>query len=206
MTHGPCARPGIRLCLLALACVLATGCLGKPAPRDRYFRLELAPPAPLAAPALAGVLEVDRLRANIVVRRTALVYVTEHSAPELRTRRYEHWADSPTLLVQREIASYLRAARIAGRVVTPELGVAADHRLSGDLLRFEEQHGADPPRVVIEIAFTLSDEQRREILLQETYLEERAVEGPAAEDAVRAYDAALAAALARLVADIGAQP
>ena len=206
MTRAERPRSGRRRALLAAACVLAAGCLGKPSPRDRYFRLELAPPARLATPVFSGVLEVDRLRAHAVARRTALVYVAEASAPELSTRRYEHWADSPTLLLQREMTAYLHAAGIAGRVVTSELGVEPDHRLTGELVRFEERRGTGAPRVVVELALVLTDERRRAILLQDSYREERAAEGPGAEDAVRAYDAALSAVLARLVADVEARP
>jgi ABC-type uncharacterized transport system auxiliary subunit len=199
-------RPaGRSLALLAAACALAAGCLGKPAPRDRYFRLELAPPARLAAPVFSGILEVERLRADSVSRRTALVYVAEASSAELRTRSYEFWADSPTLLLQREMAAYLRAAGIAGRVVTPELGVDPDQRLTGEVVHFEERRGASGPRVVVELALVLSDARSRAILLEGSYREEREAEGPGAEDAVRAYDAALSAVLERLVSDIGAR-
>jgi len=206
MTRPARARPGRWRALVALACALAAGCLGRPAPRDRQFRLAVAPSARLATPVLPGVLEVDRPSADAVVRRTALVFVTDADAPELRTRPYEYWVDSPTLLVQRELAGYLRAAGVADRVVTPELGVEPDYRLSGELVRFEEQRGPGAPRAVVELALVLVDERSREILLQESYREERAVEGRDAQDAVRAYDAALAAALARLVADLGGRP
>jgi ABC-type uncharacterized transport system auxiliary subunit len=191
---------------LVLLLALAAGCLGKPAPRERSFRLELARPARLATPLFPGVLEVDRLRAHALARRTALVYVQDASSPELRTSGDEHWADSPTLLLQREIAAYLDAAGIADRVLTPELGMAPDHRLSGELVRFEEQRGAGGPRVVVELALELSDERRREVLLQHRYREEYPVQGRGAADAVRAYDAAVSAILARFVADAGALP
>jgi ABC-type uncharacterized transport system auxiliary subunit len=206
MTRVPRRRRGRRPAQLALACLLAAGCLGRPAPADRHFRLALAPPARLATPALPGVLEVDRPRAHAVARQTALVYVTDPGGSELRTRAYEHWADSPTLLVQRETAAWLHAAGLAERVVTPEPGAQPDYRLTGELVRFEEQRGSGVPRVVVELAFVLVDLRSREVLLQETYREERDAEGPGAEHAVRAYDAALAAVLARLVADAGTRP
>jgi ABC-type uncharacterized transport system auxiliary subunit len=199
-------RSGCWRALLAASLLLATGCLGKPAPRERSFRLELAPPARLATPLLSGILEVDRLRAHAVARRTALVYVLDASATELRTSSTEHWADSPTLLVQREMAAYLHAAGVADRVLTPELGIEPDYRLSGDIVRFEETRASEASRVVVELALVVTDERRREVLLQQSYREERAAQGSDAEDAVRAYDAALAALLARFVSDLGGMP
>jgi ABC-type uncharacterized transport system auxiliary subunit len=192
--------------LLAASLLLATGCLGKPAPRERNFRLELAPPARLATPRLPGILEVDRLRAHAVTRRTALVYVLDASETELRTRSNEHWADSPTLLVQRAMAATLHDAGIAERVLVPELGIEPDYRLSGELVRFEERRGSAGSRVVVELALVLTDERSREILLQQRYREERPSQGSDAEHAVRAYDAALSALLARFVSDLGALP
>jgi ABC-type uncharacterized transport system auxiliary subunit len=197
-------RSGRWWALLAASLLLATGCLGKPAPRERTFRLALAPPDRLAAPIFSGILEVDRLRAHAVARRTALVYVEDASATELRTSSTEHWADSPTLLVQREMAAYLHSAGVADRVLTPELGIEPDYRLSGDIVRFEERRGGGPPQVVVELSLVVSDERRRAILLQRSYREERDAQGLDAEDAVRAYDAALSGILARFVADLGA--
>ena len=206
MTRGPRAAAGRRRALAALAGVLAAACVGSPAPPDRHFRLAVAPPARRATPALPGVLLVERPRADALARRTALVYVTDAGAPELRTRAYENWADSPTLLVQREIAAGLHAAGVAERVVTPEIRVEPDYRLDAELVRFEEQRGGAAPRVVVELAFVLVDERGRGVLLQESYREERVAPGADAADAVRAYDAALSAILARLAADLGARP
>jgi ABC-type uncharacterized transport system auxiliary subunit len=206
VTRGLRLRSGCWRALLAVSLLLAAGCLGRPAPRERSFRLELAPPERLATPILSGILEVDRLRAHAVARRTALIYVMDASATELRSSSTEHWADSPTLLVQREMAAYLHSAGIADRVLTPELGIEPDYRLSGDIVRFEERRGSGPPRIVVELALVVSDERRRAVLLQQGYREERTAQGSDAEDAVRAYDAALSAILERFVADLGAGP
>lgn len=192
--------------LLVVLLVLAAGCLGRPAPRERSFRLQLAKPARLSEPVLSGILEVDRLRASALARGTALVYVQDASSPELLTSNDEHWVDSPTLLLQREMAAYLDAAGIADRVLTPELGLTPDHRLTGELVRFEEQRAEGGARVVVELALVLSDERRRAVLLQHRYREERAVEGRGAADAVRGYAEAVSAILARFVADAGARP
>ena len=91
-------------------------------------------------------------------------------------------------------------------MLTPELGISPDFRLAGELVRFEERRGEGGPRVVVELALVLSDERRREVLLQADYREERATRGSDAVDAVRAYDAALSAILARFVSDLAGRP
>jgi len=197
-------RRAPRSLALAAALALLAGCLSRPAPPDRWWRLELAAPAALAAPALPGVLEVDRLRADGVAQGTALVWRRDAAAPEVHTRRYDRWVDSPTLLLQRQLAAGLRAAGLAREVVTPELRIAADHRLGGNLVRLEELRGPGAPRVAVEIEIAITDERRSRVALQATYLEEREIQGEGVEDVVLAYDAALSAILARLVVDAAA--
>ena len=186
-------------------CLLAAGCLAPPAPRDRYYRFTVAPPARLSAPAFAGVLEVERFQADSTGRATALAFVDAGSAREVKRREYEHWVDSPTLMLQQELATVLRAAGLAGEVVTPEVGVAADHRLGGRLVRFEEVRGSGAPRVLVEVEIAITDPRRTALELRATYREEREIGGREVEDVVRAYDAALSAVVARLAADSAAR-
>jgi len=193
-----------RHALFAAACVFAAGCLASPAPRDRYYRVEVAPPAPLAAPAFAGVLEVERLQADSAGRGTALAFVADGSR-EVKRREFDHWADSPPLMLQQALATALREAGFAGKIVTPEVGVQVDHRLGGRLVRFEEVRGEGAPRVVVEVEIAITDPRRTTLELQATYREEREIGGTAVDDVVRAYDAALSAVAARLAADSSAQ-
>ena len=185
--------------ILAGGC-LAAGCLAPPAPRDRYYRVDVAAPAPLAAPAFAGVLEIERFEADSAGRGTALAVVADGSR-EVKRREFDHWVDSPTLLIQQQLAAALRTAGLAGEVVTPEVGVEADHQLGGRLVRFEEVRGESPPRVVVEIEVAITAPRRTALELRATYREEREIEGSGVEDVVRAYDAALSAVVARLAAD-----
>jgi cholesterol transport system auxiliary component len=198
-------RPATRrLAFAAALALLAAGCLSRPAPPDRLWRLELAAPAALPAPALPGVLEVERFAADAVLQGTALVWRSDAAAPEVHTLRYDRWVDSPTLLLQQQLAAGLRAAGLAREVVTPELRIAPDHRLGGRLLRLEELRGPGAPRVAVEIEIAVTDARRAHVVLQATYLEEREVPGGSVGDVVRAYDAALSAVLARLAVDAAA--
>ena len=201
MSLSALARAGRRRGLLAAIGLLAAGCLAPPAPRDRYYRLTVAPPARLAAPAFAGVLEVERFQADSAGRATALAFVADASAREVKRREYDHWVDSPTLMLQQELTTALRAAGLAGEVVTPEVGVEVDHRLGGRLVRFEEVRGPGAPRVVVEVEIAITDPRRTALELRATYREEREIGGTEVEDVVRAYDAALSAVVARLAAD-----
>ena len=198
-------RAGTRFAVVAALCLLAAGCLAPPAPRDRYYRVEVVPPARLAAPAFAGVLEVERLQADSAGRGTALAFVADGSR-EVKRREFDHWADSPPLMLQQELATALRAAGLAGEVVTPEVAIEVDHRLGGRLVRFEEVRGEGAPRVVVEMEIAITDPRRKALELQVTYREEREIGGSGVDDVVRAYDAALSAVVARIAADSSARP
>jgi len=189
--------------LLAAAGLLS--CLAPPTPPDRHWRIEVAPPAALPAPAFAGCLEVERFAADSAVRGAALRWIAEDGASEVRLRAYDRWVDSPTLMLQRELASALRAAGIAREVVTPELGVEPDHRLRGRLARFEEVRGPGAPRVVVEVEVAIVEARRGALELQATYREEREIGASGVPDVVRAYDAALSALAARIAADSAAR-
>jgi len=193
--------PARRRLALAAACLLAAGCLAPPAPRDRYYRLAVEAPARLHAPVFAGVLEVERFSADSAGRGTALAWVAEDSAPEVQRREFDHWVDSPTLLIQQELARALREAGVAREVVTPEADVERDYRLGGRLVRFEEVRGPDAPRVVVELEVEITDPRRSALALRATYREEREVAGSGVAEVVRAYDAAVSALVARIAAD-----
>jgi ABC-type uncharacterized transport system auxiliary subunit len=205
VSRGARARTARTRAVCAAASLVVAGCLAPPAPRDRYYRLEVEPPPRLAAPAFGGVLEVERFSADSAARGTALAFVAEDTAAEVRSRAYDHWVDSPTLLLQREIARSLRAAGVAREVVTPDVGVEPDHRLGGRLARFEEVRGPGTPRVRVEVEVAVVDLRREETEFAATYREERGIAGPAVGDVVRAYGEALSAVLARLAADAAAR-
>ena len=193
--------PARRRFALAAASLLAAGCLAPPAPRDRYKRLSVEAPARLQAPVFPRVLEVERYSSDSAGRGTALAWVADDSAPEVQRREFDHWVDSPTLLLQQELARALREAGVAREVVTPETDVERDYRLGGRLVRFEEVRGPGAPRVVVELEVEITDPRRSALELRATYREEREIAGTGVADAVRAYDAAVSALAARIAAD-----
>jgi ABC-type uncharacterized transport system auxiliary subunit len=187
----------------AAAGLLLAGCIAGPAPRDRFFRLAVPPPqSRLAAPALAGILEVERPSSTALARERAILSVSDADAVEVVPHGYELWVDSPTLLVQRTLVAYLEAAGLAQQVVTPESGASEEWSVSGHLERLEHTTGGSP-RVLVELELRLAP-ARGEPLLQRTYRVENGVDGPGAEEAVRGFGAALGEIYAGFAADAAA--
>jgi ABC-type uncharacterized transport system auxiliary subunit len=197
-------RPRPRGLLRAAAAgLLLAGCVAGPSPRDRFFRLAVPPPqARLAAPALAGTLEVERPSSTALARERAILSVAGGDAVEVVPHAYELWVDSPTLLVQRTLVAYLDAAGLAQQVVTPDAGASERWTVAGHLERLEHVTGG-APRVLVELELRLAP-ARGEPLLQKTYRAERGVDGADVEEAVRGFGAALGEIYAGFAADAAA--
>jgi cholesterol transport system auxiliary component len=193
-----------RLLALLIPGWLALACVGGPAPRDHFYRLDLASPeAANPSPLLPGTLEVDRLGSNDLLRSRGVVHVESASAIELTPYSFHLWADSPTLMLQQELADFLRAARVAEQVVTPQMNVREDWQVTGQLRRLDHVVAAEPS-VIVELELRLTDARTARLVVRETYRVERTAGGPGVEDAVRALNQAVQSVFERFVADVAA--
>ena len=193
----------VRVSVAFLLAILVTlgGCVGGQPPQDHFYRLELpVPDTTLNPPPLNGTLQVIRPWADALTGERLLLYRKNNEASQVRRHAYHRWVDSPTLILQQEIARYLRASRIAEQVVTPELRVKADYLLSCRILKFERVLG-DSPRVVMELELGLTHMKDRQALMLQTYREEQKANGDGVTASVGAYNLALSNILNRFLAD-----
>ena len=188
--------------LPALVAVATVGCASGPAPRDHYYRLETAAPKALAGPKLAGTLEVGRLRVEAISQGRRMLYRDVSQSGEIGQHAYHYWVDPPSVMLQDQLARYLQSAGVAENVVTPGVRVGSDYLVSGRIVWLERILGGSEPRVAVEIELVLTRQQGRELLLLETYREERVAPGNGVADAVTAYDQAISAIFERFLADI----
>ncbi len=185
--------------------LLASGALAcsspGPARRDQFYRLELGPPCgTLASPAFPGTLVVERLRADGLTGRRAIVYRPDAASPELRHYAYYRWVEPPPQALQHGLADHLRAAGAAQQVVTPQMRAEADFVLNGRIVRLERVLEGGPG-VVAELELGVMRASDRRVLLQQRYREEQAVNGSTMDPAVRAWGEAVGRILDRFVAD-----
>jgi ABC-type uncharacterized transport system auxiliary subunit len=184
---------------------LLLACAGGPAPRDHFYRIETANPAPLAAPVFPGTVEVERFRADALTGGVRIVKRQAADASELEPYPYHQWADPPTILLQNRLVGFLRQAQAAPLVVTPDLRARADFSVLGRIAQLEHQTGGGAPRAVVELELAVSRESDRALLLQRVYREEQPAAGPSVAEAVDAAGAAVAAIFTRFLADAQAQ-
>jgi ABC-type uncharacterized transport system auxiliary subunit len=195
----------VRLALVAGAVLLASsfgGCLSGPAPTDHYYRIEASTPAAMGQPAITGTIEVDRLRVEAISQGRRMLYRDAGRPGEVAQHTYHHWADPPNVMLQVQLVEYLRASGVATSVVTPSVHVDSDYRLTGRIVRLERILGSGTPRVVTEIEIALLRNDGNEVLLLETYRDEREAGGGGVGDSVAAFGEAVSSIFGQLVADI----
>ena len=179
------------------------GCLSSPAPADRFYRLEVPEAAArLELPRLSGRLLVDSVRGDAMTLERLMLFRDADDPSRVRREGYDKWVDPPPLMVQRAVVEFLRSANVAEAVITPEMRLGAEFRLSGRVNRFERVVGEGPPRATIELEFGLVRLEDRELLLLETYRAEEEIAGRGVGESVEAFSRALHRILERLTLDL----
>lgn len=171
------------------------------APQDSYYRMSEPESVAPAGAALDGTLVVPRLLADGLVGERNLIYVEENSPQVLRQYNYHFWSESPTRMIQDRSVEYLRLARIATLVTTPEFRAAADYQLTGKIRRLEQIRGP-APRVVVSLEFGLYRVRDNRLLYLHTYEEELKIDSNDVAPAASAMSAALQNILSRLSRDL----
>jgi ABC-type uncharacterized transport system auxiliary subunit len=163
----------------ALALMLA-GCFGSapPVPRDHYYRLLVPGPAESRTEApFRGVMMVDELRADGLLRERPLLYSASGASHEVQQHEYHFWSDAPPRMLQDQMVGFLRRGGIATTVVTPEMRVRADYEVSGKVKRMERLLAGGPPRVVVEVELALTRVSDGALVMVDSFTGEEDAEG-----------------------------
>lgn len=194
---------GRRLLILLLA-ALVTGC-AQPisVPRDSFYRLGDAGKVAPADRSLDATLVVTRFLADGILSERPVVYSLDNSPRVLKQYSYHLWAESPSRMLQDAVVGYLRRARVAAAVVTPDFRAAADYEIRGKIKRLEQVRGASP-RVVVSLELGFYRVRDNRLLILNTYDQEVALADDSVGEATAAMGAAVLAVLERFTNDIAA--
>ena len=124
------------------------------------------------------------------------------AASEVTPYVYHLWVDSPTILLQRELARWLNAHGIAQQTVLPEAGVRERWLVTGRLERFE--HIAPANEVLVVLELRVKDQKSGKLQLQKRY-SAKAPAG-AVDEAAPAFGSAVGAIFEQFAADLAAMP
>jgi ABC-type uncharacterized transport system auxiliary subunit len=178
-----------------------SACASGPAPRDHFYRIQPGPAAPVATP-LPGTLEVERFSSSDTLRERGILRTTPGS-PSVTPYSYHRWVDSPTLLLQRALAGYLRDAGMAENVVTAEAGAPDDWQVGGHIHRLDHVVGEDSSvRVELELRARRSGTET--LIVHELYASEHPADDPTPEAAARAFSSAVGEIFAAFGRDLHA--
>ncbi len=140
------------------ACWALTGCLGstEAVPPDHYYRITVdQPDQPAPSVAFPGVLSIATFDGDGLVRGRPVLFTTDGHKGTLRQHNYHYWVDSPSRLLQGQLATFLKNSALAETVVTPEMRVRADYELVGRIIRLERVLGVGPPRVAVKLELSV---------------------------------------------------
>ena len=186
---------------VVIALVLAA-CAQPEVPPDRFYRIEAPRPEQIMAqPRFAGALEVEDVSAGGLTAGRAIVYADSDRPNALETYSYHFWAEPPAHMVRDALVRYLRAAGVAGSVVTESMRLDPTYSLVSRLQKLERLTGA-APGAVMEMEIALRDNDRGGLLSIGTYRAEVVPADDTIESAVDAFNAAFAEICTRLAADL----
>jgi cholesterol transport system auxiliary component len=195
-----------RIVIVAIAAAAATGCIhvGSESKSEKIETFRLSPPAIEAGAATPRVdaLAVSRPRAAPALDTTSIAI----SRPGQAFDYYEgvRWAESTPAMVQQLLVQSLASAGIYTAVVTAPTRVPFNQLLDVELRRFEAVSDSDasPPRVVVQLQFTLVDAKRGQRLGSGVATGEAAATENRRGAVIAAWQQAMTAALVETVARV----
>ncbi len=200
---NPIAANRIGLLLIGAGLSLTLwSCASGPAPIDHYYRIDAGVPDASAARGLQGNLQVDRLRADAVTGERQLLYKETADASEIRRHPYHRWSDPPAILLQMELVSFLSAASVADTVLSTTARVKPDYVVYGRIRHFERVLEPEV-RAIVEIQFAVTSAAGEEILVNNSYREERAAANSTIAASAVAFSEAVHAIFEQFLSDLG---
>ncbi|MDX1528226.1 MAG: ABC-type transport auxiliary lipoprotein family protein [Gammaproteobacteria bacterium] len=182
--------------------VLLSAC-GAPGvvPQDSYYRMSDPESVSPASGKLDGILVVPRFLADGLASERPVIYSQANSQQVLKQYSYHYWSESPTRMIQERTVDYLRRARVADTIVTPEFRAAADYQLTGKIKRLEHIRGS-APSVVVALEFGLYRVRDNRLLHLKTYVQQGKIDGDDVGRATSAMSSAVLAILSQLSEDL----
>lgn len=183
--------------------LLVAACAQKEVPRDHFYRLDPGSPTrAFKTPRVDGIVEVARFSAVGLAGQRPLVYSEENNPTQALAYHYHFWEETPGAMLQARMVSYLRAANLARKVVTPDLRVDADYVITGRIQRLERIVGSPSKGILhLEIAVRRSNDDA--LLQHQIYREETVAEDESVTGVVRALNACLSRAFAKFFEEVG---
>ncbi len=187
--------------LAILASVAACGS-APPVPEDNYFRLQAVfVGQPATTKLFDGTIEIDRFVADGLTSERSIVYSERAKSSQVKAYHYQFWIKPPTVMLRDELVSYLREAKIADAIVTPEMRIDAKYALTGKIRHLEQVRG-EANRGLLELELGLRDPRNGKLLFLKSYRADNQAAGGDVADAVDALNTGISIVYADFLADL----
>ncbi len=189
---------------LALVSVVTLAACAQPElPKDHYYRLQVqVPQVDKDAVLFKGTIEVERFLADGLTAGRPIVYSEAGSEHQLLEYHYHFWTEPPVVMLRDQLIDFLRAAKVADMIVSPEMRSRPNYRLTAKIKRLEKIVGPKPSAIA-ELQLGLQDEQNGKIIHLANYRVEVGAQSESVGDAVIAMNKALSEIYSRFVASLG---
>jgi len=194
-------NPFFSVTALLLAFLTLAACSQPPLPKDNFYRLMVAAPAAKAGPKYTGIIEVGRFTADGMTAKVPIVYSDTSKPNQVMAYHYHMWNQPPEAMLAEQLVDYLRTAKIADKVVTPEVRADAAYAINGKIKRLERITGASS-KGLVELELSLSERRGGKLLWVKTYRAEVADTGDGVDGAVSAINTGVGQIFASFTADI----
>ncbi len=189
--------------LALVSLVTLAACAQPELPKDHYYRLQVqVPQVDKGAVMFKGTIEVERFLADGLTAGRPIVYSETGSEHQLLQYHYHFWTEPPVVMLRDQLIDFLRAAKVADMIVSPEMRSRPDYRLTAKIKRLEKVVGAKPSAIA-ELQLGLQDEQNGDIIHLANYRVEVGAQSASVGDAVIAMNKALSQIYSRFVASLG---
>ncbi len=182
-------RPFLKFSGILVFALFVAGCATQPpVPSDKYYRLQ----AVFAGDALSsakfpGTFEVERFTADGLTAGRPIVYVEASDPNRLQEYHYHFWTQAPTVMLRDELVTYLRAAKIADNVVTPEMRLEPAYVMTGRIRKLEQVIGStNATRLELEVSLRRTADGK--LLFLKSYAHETKQSSTGVASAVDAFN------------------
>jgi cholesterol transport system auxiliary component len=190
----------LRAVLALAAFVLVGACASLTGSKESFtvYSPRYEPPPDAHGTPVAWQLAIDTPLASDALDSARMLVMPTPGA--LETYKGGRWADTPPLVLRGLlIEAFQDTGRIAG-VGAVTSGIHADYTMTIDLYDFEVQYRDGAPHAVIRLNAKLNDASVNRVRAAKTFEADEPVSGTTAGDAAAAFDHALDALLAGVVA------
>lgn len=174
-------------------------------PQDNFYRINPTPQSSKQGGLLKdATVEIARFVADGSVSNRPILYSSDKNPNSVSEYHYHFWIESPPILVKDALVSYMRAAGVANRVVTPQMRVSPDYSVLGRIKRLEIYTGAKHFGVAA-FEIGLRRDIDGELIVLKEYEAKIVAKNKSVGSAITAIEKAMEQVFASFIADISAK-